>query len=87
VAVSKVGILALGAMVVAGIIQILFGVFRLGKLVDFFPLSAVHGMLAAIGIIIILKQIPVLLDVDPALAKGKSPFELLASTTTYLLHI
>lgn len=79
--------LALGAMVVAGIIQILFGVFKMGKLVDFFPLSAIHGMLAAIGLIIIAKQIPVLLDVNPALAKGKGPFELFASIPTFLSNL
>lgn len=79
--------LVLGAIVIAGIIQVLFGVFKLGKLVDFFPLSAVHGMLAAIGMIIILKQIPVLLNVDPALAKGKGAFELIASIPQFFSNL
>lgn len=79
--------LALGAMVVAGVIQVLFGLFKLGRMADFFPLSAIHGMLAAIGLIIVAKQIPVLLDVDPALAKGKGPFELLASVPNFVAHL
>lgn len=79
--------LALGAMVVAGLIQILFGVLKLGKLADFFPLSAIHGMLAAIGIIIISKQIPVLFGVNPTMTKGKSPFELLGSIPNFLMNL
>jgi MFS superfamily sulfate permease-like transporter len=79
--------LALGAMFVAAVLQILFGVFKLGRLVDFFPLSAIHGMLAAIGLIIIAKQIPVLLDVNPSLSKGLGPFELLGAVPKFIANL
>jgi MFS superfamily sulfate permease-like transporter len=71
--------LACGVLAISGMVQVIFGILKLGKLVDFFPLSAIRGMLAAIGLIIILKQFPVLLGINPAEAKGKGPFELLAS--------
>ena len=46
------------AVVLGGIIQILFGVLRAGVIGYYFPSSVIKGMLTGIGIIIILKQIP-----------------------------
>lgn len=82
--------LTLGAIAAAGVLQILFGFLRLGTLVDFFPLSAVHGMLAAIGIIIVSKQLHILLGVSPVDHAGKplvEPFALMGALPDTLRHI
>src|SRR5947208_4017580 len=48
--------LALGVGVTAGLIQVLFGLFRAGRLCEVVPLTPLHGMLASIGITIMAKQ-------------------------------
>lgn len=55
------------AIVIAGAIQILFGVLKAGIIGYYFPSSVIKGMLTGIGIIIILKQIPHFFgyDADP----------------------
>ena len=75
--------LALGVGVVAGVYQIILGLFRVGILVNLFPKAAIHGLLASIGIIIISKQFPVLMGLNP---QG-SPLELLAGIPSFLINM
>lgn len=49
---------------VAGLLQVMLGVFRLGGFTHFIPSSVIRGMLAAIGLILIVKQIPLLIGYD-----------------------
>jgi len=55
------------AVVFAGIVQCILGIARAGFIAAFFPSSVIKGLLAAIGVILILKQIPHLFghDSDP----------------------
>ena len=46
------------AVVLSGVIQFLLGLVKAGTIGYYFPTSVIKGMLAAIGLIIILKQIP-----------------------------
>src|SRR5690348_502979 len=52
------------SVVIAGVIQLIFGIIKAGVFGDFVPSSVIKGMLTAIGIILILKQIPHLIGYD-----------------------
>ncbi|ULC59694.1 SulP family inorganic anion transporter [Flaviramulus sp. BrNp1-15] len=49
------------AVMCSGVLLLLLGFFRMGTLADFFPSSAIQGMLAAIGLIILGKQFHIML--------------------------
>ena len=53
------------ALFIAGLIQIALGIARAGFVAAFFPSAVVKGLLAAIGVILILKQIPHVVGHDP----------------------
>ena len=53
----------LAAIIFSGVLLFLFGLFRLGALSEFFPASALQGMLAAIGVGILAKQFHVMLGI------------------------
>ncbi len=50
--------LFLSCVVIAGLIQISLGYLKAGTVGHFFPIAVIKGMLAAIGLILILKQVP-----------------------------
>ncbi|PWK20527.1 SulP family inorganic anion transporter [Xanthomarina spongicola] len=62
VAITTLGIeSAYAAIIFSGVLVAILGFLRLGKLSDFFPSSAIQGMLAAIGLIILGKQFHIML--------------------------
>ena len=52
------------ALILAGMFQIILGLLKLGVIANYFPSSVIKGMLAAIGIMLMAKQIPVALGYD-----------------------
>ncbi|MDP3508674.1 MAG: SulP family inorganic anion transporter [Candidatus Melainabacteria bacterium] len=73
----------LAAIVISGVLLFVMGLFKAGELGKFFPASVVHGMLASIGIVIMLKQFPVMLGVTPP---SKEPIELFLEIPFTIAH-
>ncbi len=63
------------AVVLAGILQVILGFLRAGTIGHFFPVSVIKGMLAAIGLILILKQVPHALGYDADFEGDESFFQ------------
>jgi len=93
------GITELGAfdiflcsVIIAGAIQLILGFIRAGSIANYFPSNVIEGMLTAIGIIIIMKQIPHALGYDKdaegdmafAEASGSNTFSSILETLNYL---
>ncbi|MDR3009967.1 MAG: SulP family inorganic anion transporter [Sphingobacterium sp.] len=54
------------AVVIAGVVQVILGILKAGMIGNYFPSAVIVGMLAAIGITIIMKQIPLALGLIEA---------------------
>ena len=65
----------MGAVVIAGAIQVVLGGFKLGRYADLFPAAVINGILAAIGIMIIASQIHVAIDTKDLLPTGTGPID------------
>lgn len=67
-----------------GVIQVVFGFVKAGVLSNFFPSSVVHGMLAAIGIMIFAKQFHTALGVKP---EAKEMLQIIAAIPSSIQHL
>lgn len=70
----------LAAVVIAGLIQLSLGLAKAGGISSYFPTSVIEGMLVAIGIIIIKKEIPHAIGYDKLHEGDFFNYELLAET-------
>ncbi len=65
----------LTAVVIAGVIQLALGFIKAGSISNYFPTNVIEGMLAGIGVIIILKQIPHAFGYDPDFVGDEAFFQ------------
>lgn len=72
----------LTALFLAGLIQLVLGFLKAGAISNYFPNNVIEGMLAGIGIIIFLKQVPKALGADVEVGSGLSIFTDLAKAFT-----
>lgn len=76
------------AVIIAGALQVIMGLLKTGVIAYYFPSAVINGMLAGIGIIIILKQIPHAFGYD-AVPEGDYSFQQVDNENTFseILHL
>jgi len=62
----------LAAIMIAGVLQLAMGIFRAGFIANYIPSNVIKGLLAAIGVLLILKQIPHAIGYDQSVDDGVS---------------
>lgn len=67
----------LAAFIFSGLIQFLLGIFKFGKIANYLPQSVIQGILAAIGLIIIAKQLHVALGEENSSGSAIETFVML----------
>ena len=81
----------LAAIVVSGLLQVILGLLKLGRIAEIFPSSVIHGILAAIGVIIFAKQMHVAIgtssDAGNAIGILKDLVDQLPNTNPYIALI
>ena len=78
----------LTAVFLAGLLQLVLGFLRAGAISNYFPNNVIEGMLAGIGIIIFLKQIPKALGSDVEVGSGLAIFtDIIASFSKVQLGV
>jgi MFS superfamily sulfate permease-like transporter len=77
----------LAAVVIAGLIQLILGLVKAGGISSYFPTSVIEGMLVAIGIIILMKEIPHAIGYDKAHEGDFYSYELIAEDKGFFTEI
>ena len=75
------------AVFLSGVIQFLLGLFRLGVIGYFVPTSVINGMLASIGLILMLKQIPSIIGGYKGSALSKEAYSVYSDAEKLDLHL
>lgn len=70
------------SVLLAGVLQIIFGFLHLGRIGEIFPTSVIKGMLAGIGIVIVLKQVPHALGQDQNFEGDQAFFSFISGENT-----
>jgi MFS superfamily sulfate permease-like transporter len=73
--------LVLMAVLIAGVLQLVLGFVKAGSISNYFPTNVIEGMLAGIGVIIILKQLPHAIGYDSNFEGDQSFLEMDGSNT------